>query len=804
MKYIKIYILLLLCYSSLLHSSLYDIRCNNIAIQSNNQLVTTGFVLRSTNDLAFITSRYNVDGSLDTAFGTGGTVVTQFTSSTASRAFSNAIQSDQKCVVAGSTIISNVSQVAVARYTTAGVLDTTFNATGTVNISINDGANAQAILVQPSNQFIVTAGSTMSGGQTRVLLTRFNTTGALDTGFNGSGIVNAVIGEHSQANAVIMGPSNTIIIAGFAVINGQRQVLLARFTSGGVLDSTFGTGGITTTAFGTDDYATGVALLGSGQIMVSGQTNTTAFVARYSSAGVIDTTYGSLGNGAFLLNATGQTTSATAIAIQSADSKAVVTGYSDGQLLVARLLTTGALDTSFNTIGYRLTPLGGESLGMSILVQPDGDVVSAGNFDQSSFLQRLLTGGGFDTSFSQNGVATQPQGLPSPTFFGNCVVVDKIYGNDITGKRNWAPFQTINGALAAALPGDTCYIMPGTYNENGVIIPDNVSVKGLSQSSVIISWNATSNISLVTMGNNTSIENVTIQLTSLLHISLNGVVFENTAAQASYVKDCLIIVDNSLAPDSGNSEIGGILNSGSGLPPANLMSVEGCTIKLRSTALGNKNGIVVSAAGGLNVRDTSIDVAAVAGSGVYYGVRTQTNASAQCNVITSMISGSTADINQTLGTITLTESYLVNSNANGGGFTTVPYPKQLFFGVQGGTAITPGSGSRYLNMGSVATATFAANTNPIPFVMSQNTIVNDLAFRARASAQSGTTPGTFTVQRNGVDTALNLVITGTIASAINNTTSVRFLAGDTLTIRYATSGGVNRTLTDFCVTVDLY
>ena len=78
---------------------------------------------------------------------------------------------------------------------------------------------------------------------------------------------------------------------------------LARYNTDGSLDTTFGSGGLVTTSFGDgDDVATGVAVQGDGQIVVSGTTlvdgsgnigTATHFaLARYNTDGSLDTTFG--------------------------------------------------------------------------------------------------------------------------------------------------------------------------------------------------------------------------------------------------------------------------------------------------------------------------------------------------------------------------------------------------------------------------------------------------------------------------------------------------------------------------------
>jgi len=63
---------------------------------------------------------FNTAGSLDTAFGTGGNVTTEFAPNAAVSAF--VIQSDGKIIAAGSTYDSGFSDFALARYNFSGRL----------------------------------------------------------------------------------------------------------------------------------------------------------------------------------------------------------------------------------------------------------------------------------------------------------------------------------------------------------------------------------------------------------------------------------------------------------------------------------------------------------------------------------------------------------------------------------------------------------------------------------------------------------------------------------------------------------
>jgi len=86
-----------------------------VAIRSDGKIVAVGRTFVSART-AFALARYNPDGTLDSSFGNGGKVSTNFTGSIGDQAYSVAIQPDGKAVAAGSAIVNLNTQFAVARY----------------------------------------------------------------------------------------------------------------------------------------------------------------------------------------------------------------------------------------------------------------------------------------------------------------------------------------------------------------------------------------------------------------------------------------------------------------------------------------------------------------------------------------------------------------------------------------------------------------------------------------------------------------------------------------------------------------
>lgn len=103
-----------------------------VALQADGKIVVVGYsgVYPSFNSAL---ARLNSDGSLDTTFGNGGTVIAPFSTTDSLEAV--AIQTDGKIVVVGSaaaTSGNNGTDVLVARYNCNGTLDTTFGSSGSV------------------------------------------------------------------------------------------------------------------------------------------------------------------------------------------------------------------------------------------------------------------------------------------------------------------------------------------------------------------------------------------------------------------------------------------------------------------------------------------------------------------------------------------------------------------------------------------------------------------------------------------------------------------------------------------------
>ncbi|MFO0012166.1 MAG: hypothetical protein ACK553_05440, partial [Planctomycetota bacterium] len=305
--------------------SSYD-EAYSVAIQSDGKIVAAG---SSYNDLAL--ARYNSDGPLDTTFDGDGKVTTAVGSSSAAR--SVVIQSDGKIVVAGTSWNGSNNDFALTRYNTDGSLDTTFDGDGEVTTAIGSFDDSAFSVAIQSDGKIVVAGWSYNGSYREFALTRYNSNGSLDTTFDGDGKVTTAVGNGDDfATSVAIQSDGKIVVAGRSHSGSDEDFALTRYNSDGSLDTTLDGDGKVTTAVGNHhDGATSVATQSEGKIVVAGWSdNGTGFnrefaLTRYNSNGSLDTTFD--GDGKVTTVVGSSDDFANSVAIQS-DGKIVVAGFS--------------------------------------------------------------------------------------------------------------------------------------------------------------------------------------------------------------------------------------------------------------------------------------------------------------------------------------------------------------------------------------------------------------------------------------------------------------------------------------------
>ena len=382
---------------------------------------------------------------------------------------------------------------------------------------------------------------------------------------------------------------------------------------------------------------------------------------------------------------------------------------------------------------------------------------------------------------------------------GNTLTVDAEFGNDTTAAADKYryPFLTITTALSNASAGQTVFVRPGTYSEK-LTIPASVALRGANTQTVTVQQlNTTSNTTLLTMGSNCRVEDMTFTLTSTSNVNLTGVDWPSGTPLTAKLRTMVVNVRSS---GTGSNTIVGMLSAGTSATtysPSD--ATRGITVSVDASSSGPIRGLHVTGSNWFGVRDTNINAIGT-GSNIV-GVET-TNAGSYASLKHSTVRGGDGtgiryDINRTAGELLLGSVDLVNNTANGNGFSVTTEGAITHYGTTGNFS----SGTTYyfvpgfVRQGDLPTSTFG-----IP--VTQNMILFSGTFQSSPAVPAGHSVKLSTYKNNVLtDFSMNIVAGQTLAS--NVTQSVDYRRGDTMDVRMVVSGG-NFNGADFAASVAFY
>ena len=345
-----------------------------LAIQADGKIVVGGTLevalapFTSPRQFDYAAARLKVDGTLDTDFGTGGTVVLAMGGPvigspfdpTETRLKSVLVQADGKIVLAGDAMnaASTGTDFAAARLTTSGALDPTWGGTGIVlapvQVSGYEGDIAAGAAIQAGGKLVLAGEAFSPGGNSPVTgssyrgspyaaALRFNADGTLDPTFGGPTLpgVSLPYGRSygtmtsKEVRTMALQPDGKIVL-GLADDGGSA----IRLGADGLLDVGFGAGGEATAfPFGNTRAVLGLAIEPDGGLVLSATASmqdplSGLMLYRLTAGGQADRTFGSAstpGVGAPLLP--GRGAKLDALAIDAA-----------GRIVIASLATTDTTD----------------------------------------------------------------------------------------------------------------------------------------------------------------------------------------------------------------------------------------------------------------------------------------------------------------------------------------------------------------------------------------------------------------------------------------------------------------------------
>jgi uncharacterized delta-60 repeat protein len=348
-------------------------------------------------------------GSLDPTFGNNGVVLTNLGlnsggSQIEAEPSSAALLSNGDILVAGN--------FGLVRYLPSGTLDTTFGTDGIA--ALPSGISSLfgvTLAVQSNGEIVVAAEETApngTGGSFAVV--RYNATGSIDTTFGTDGVASTAF-----ANSDVQGPDSIlvqsngdILVAGEALLNSYHappEAAMARFTTNGTIDTTFGADGQVTNL--SEGNFSAVGEDASGDIFVLPGDLEYSATGQLDSAVTPEPITASSQSGSAVFESSGQYVIGSSDEIAKHNIDVEVQLFNAGGTVAA---STGPFNYSDTTTLSNLEDTAG-----AVAVQPNGQIVVAGaqyNFSTSVFgLARVDTNGSLDSSFGNNGtVLTTIQG----------------------------------------------------------------------------------------------------------------------------------------------------------------------------------------------------------------------------------------------------------------------------------------------------------------------------------------------------------------------------------------------------------
>jgi uncharacterized delta-60 repeat protein len=346
-------------------------------------------------------ARYDASGAVDPTFGDGGVVRTPAPYYPLTR--NVLIQPDQKIIVATTIITSNAMLV---RYLPDGTLDDTFGSGGIVTVADGDLEIAHAAL--DGDKIVVALDSSRgnfdpSGDDITVL--RYDADGTLDPTFGIGGVATIDFGgRRDEASGIAVDSAGRIVVSGWSwvtptTVRNGTYVTAARLDAAGALDPGFGVGGKFEHSFGhpigTFDTTSALLRLPSGALVIAGSANELdpvldwavveqeTFVLRLDDAGALD---GGFGSGGLVFP--GEGLYRFEDLLLAPDGKIVAIGGGETGIYgsgtgVARFDQDFVPDATFGNDGSTAAvALGFSSYASAGVVEPDGDVVVAGDFEE--------------------------------------------------------------------------------------------------------------------------------------------------------------------------------------------------------------------------------------------------------------------------------------------------------------------------------------------------------------------------------------------------------------------------------------
>lgn len=421
---------------------------NDMVLQPDGKIVAIGDIAPAGTNDQFVVARYMPNGSLDTSFGTNGSLKTLYGAKCG--AWSVVLQADGKIVVAGYTSVatnnSGHRDAMIVRYNTDGTPDATFGVQGIKILPFTDSGKATTVDIQSDGKIIV--GGQLGG---KFLVARLLENGDLDVSFNTVGYTTySKFNGYYEVGAIKVLNDGKVLVAG----RGDSIFVVVKYNQDGSSDTSFGNEGFVDPAgiTATPAIIYNMLTLSNGDFIVAGGAMYSGkymgVMVKFNSIGALVTTFA---NNGVLITDVSAGTSTQAIDVVTFNDK-IYAGYSSGpttnyDFRLSAYSMDGALDTTFGDQGSIQFYFGSATVHdylHSVVMQPDGKILMGG---------RSATGG-FSLARIASGVLGTHQFSAGANTFG-------VYPNPVTAQSKLITNLSSGGRYAL-----------GVYDIQGKLIAD--------------------------------------------------------------------------------------------------------------------------------------------------------------------------------------------------------------------------------------------------------------------------------------------------------------------------------------------
>ena len=349
-----------------------------VAVQADGKILFGGLARNEMGIYDMAVVRYLPDGTLDAGFSGDGLTTISFGPADGSRCKMIAVLPDGG-ILLGGVAYGASGEFALAKLTADGELDNGFGTGGLVRTDMSPSEDdARALVVQEDGKIVVVGTS----GVVNLAIARYTSSGELDTGFSDDGFDIPGIPQ-THGNGVAMQPDGMIVLCGQVIDTAGYHFLLARYTTDGSLDLSLGQdghvlGNLYSTAFAIAVQPDGKIVLGGSEF--NGMDDDFA-LARYNPDGSPDVDFGNGGTALFPFSS-----AQVGYAMQrQPDGRILIGGPFQNEidgtydLGVVRFNSDGSVDAGFGTDGLASTSIGpGDDQAFSLALQPEGRILLAG------------------------------------------------------------------------------------------------------------------------------------------------------------------------------------------------------------------------------------------------------------------------------------------------------------------------------------------------------------------------------------------------------------------------------------------